>query len=119
MDSLYSLGGIFDAAIFIFYRDAELVTMFAQLRGKRVGMGVQGTALRSLMLAVLRATDALDSSIQLVNVDYATSIDALISGSVDVAIVPAMENAERTITAAGIRLMSVAQAEAIAKLCPD
>jgi len=92
--------------------------MFAQLRGKRVGMGVPGTALQSLMLDVLKATDALDSSVQLVNVDYATSIDALISGSVDVAIVPAMENVERTITAPGIRLMSVAQAEAIAKTVP-
>jgi len=118
MEILYSLGGIFDAAIFIFYRDAEPITMFAQLRGKRIGMGVPGTALRSLMLDVLKATDALDASIQLVNVDYATSIDALISGSVDVAIVPAIENGERTITAPGIRLMSVAQAEAIAKTVP-
>jgi hypothetical protein len=118
MDILYSLGGIFDAAIFIFYRDAEPLTLFAQLRGKRIGMGVPGTALRSLMLDVLKATDALDASIQLVNLDYATSIDALISGSVDVAIVPAMEKAERTITAPGIRLMSVAQAEAIAKTVP-
>ena len=92
--------------------------MFAQLRGKRIGMGVPGTALRSLMLDVLKATDALDASIQLINLDYATSIDALISGSVDVAIVPAMENGERTITASGIRLMSVAQAEAIAKTVP-
>ena len=118
MDILYSLGGIFDAAIFIFYRDAEPLTMFAQLRGKRVGMGVPGTALQSLMLDVLKATDALDASKQLVNLDYAASIDALISGSVDVAIVPAMENGERTITAPGIRLMSVAQAEAIAKTVP-
>ena len=118
MDILYSLGGIFDAAIFIFYRDAEPLTMFAQLRGKRVGMGVPGTALQSLMLDVLKATDALDASKQLVNLDYAASIDALISGSVDVAIVPAMENAERTIAAQGIRLMSVAQAEAIAKTVP-
>jgi hypothetical protein len=35
--------------------------MFAQLRGKRVGMGVPGTALRSLMKDVLKATDALDA----------------------------------------------------------
>jgi hypothetical protein len=41
------------------------------------------------MLDVLKATDALDASEQLVNLDYAASIDALISGSVDVAIVPA------------------------------
>ena len=70
------------------------------------------------MLDVLKATDALDDSKQLVNLDFATSIDALISGSVDVAIVPAMENVERTITAPGIRLMSVAQAVAIAKTVP-
>ena len=35
--------------------------MFAQLRGKRVGMGVPGTALRLLMKDVLKATDALEA----------------------------------------------------------
>lgn len=29
-DMLYSLGGIFDAAIFIFYRNAEPITVFAE-----------------------------------------------------------------------------------------
>ena len=115
MDVLHSLGGIFDAAIFIFYRGPEPITTFAQLRGKRVGMGVPGTALRSLMLDVLKATNALDTSMQLIDLDYVTSVDALISGNVDVAITPAMENVEHTITVPGIRLMSVAQAEAIAK----
>ena len=83
-----------------------------------IALAVPGTALQSLMLDVLKATDALDASEQLVNLDYAASIDALISGSVDVAIVPALENGERTITAPGIRLMSVSQAEAIAKTVP-
>jgi uncharacterized protein len=115
---LYSLGGIFDAAIFIFYRDREPITLFAQLRGKRIGMGLPGTALQSLMLDVLKATNALDASTQLISLDYAASIDALISGSIDVAVVPAIEFAERTITTPGIRLMSVAQAEAIAKTVP-
>ena len=49
-DILYSLGGIFDAAIFIFYRNAEPITQFAQFRGKRLSIGMPGTALRSLML---------------------------------------------------------------------
>ena len=118
MDILYSLGGIYDAAIFIFYRGAEPITMFAQLRGKRVGMGVPGTALRALMLDVLKATNALDASTQLIDLDYVASIDALISGNVDVAITPATENGEHTITVPGIRLLSVAQAEAIAKTVP-
>ena len=53
------------------------------------------------------------------DLDYATSIDALISGSVDVAIVPAMENVERTIAAPGIRLMSVAKQKPLPKPFPD
>ena len=69
-DILYSLGGIFDAAIFIFYRNAEPVTLFAQFRGKRLSIGMPGTALRSLMLDVLKATDALDASTHLLDLDY-------------------------------------------------
>jgi TRAP-type uncharacterized transport system substrate-binding protein len=95
MDILYSLGGIFDAAIFIFYRSADPITVFAQFRGKRVGMGVPGTALRSLMLDVLKATNALDASTQLVDLDYVASLQALILGNIDVAITPAKENVEQ------------------------
>jgi hypothetical protein len=43
-DTLYSLGGIFDAAIFIFYRNTEPVTVFSRLRGKRISIGISGTA---------------------------------------------------------------------------
>jgi hypothetical protein len=117
-DILYSLGGIFDAAIFIFYRGTEPITMFAQLRGKRIAIGIPGTALRLLMLDVLNATGAMDSSITLADLDYTESVDALLSGRVDVAIIPAMERGERALIAPGIQLMSVAQAEAIAKTVP-
>jgi hypothetical protein len=58
------------------------------------------------------------ASTQLIDLDYVASIDALISGNVDVAITPATENGEHTITVPGIRLLSVAQAEAIAKTVP-
>jgi uncharacterized protein len=120
VDILYSLGGIFDAAVFILYKDAEPITTFAQLRGKRVAIGMPGTALRSLMLDVLKASGALDASIHLVDLDYIRSVDALISGDVDVAIVPQMDGnpLQRTLDAQEIRLMSVAQAEAIAKTVP-
>jgi uncharacterized protein len=120
VDALYSLGGIFDAAIFIFYKNAQPITTFAQLRGKRVAIGMPGTALRSLMLDVLKATDALDDSIRLVNLDYTRSIDALLSGAVDVAIVPQLDGnpLQRTLDSPEVRLMSVAQAEAIAKTIP-
>ena len=119
-DTFYSLGGIFDAAIFIFYRNAEPITLFTQFRGKRLSIGMPGTALRLLMLEVLKATDALDASTQLLDPDYTQAIDELIAGEIDVVIVPQqdLDRVQYTLGAPGIRLMSVAQAEAIAKTVP-
>jgi hypothetical protein len=119
-DTLYSLGGIFDAAIFIFYRNHEPIALFSQLRGKRLSIGVPGSAPRLLMLEVLKATDGLDSSTRLVDLDNAQSIDALIANEIDVAIVPQMDGdpLRRAFDTPGIRLMSVAQAEAVAKTVP-
>jgi TRAP-type uncharacterized transport system substrate-binding protein len=77
--TLYSLGGVFDAPIFIFYRNAEPIMQFAQFRGKRLSIGAPGTALRALMLQVLTATDAMDASTQLLDLDSAEAIDALIA----------------------------------------
>lgn len=119
-DNLNSLGGIFDAAIFIFYRHEEPVTLFAQLRGKRISIGIPGSALRSLMQDVLKATDALDGAARFPDLDPAQALDALIAGEIDAAVVPQLDGSplQRTLDTPGIRLMSVAQAEAIAKTIP-
>jgi len=120
-DTLYSLGGIFDAPIFIFYRDAEPITQFAQFRGKRLSVGMPGTALRSLILQVLKATDAVDASTHLLDLGTAEAVDALLAGEIDVAVFPSQLDGgllQRALGAAGIGLMNVAQAEAIAKTIP-
>jgi TRAP-type uncharacterized transport system substrate-binding protein len=121
-DILYSLGGIYDAAIFIFHKNAEPVTQFVQFRGKRLSIGMPGTALRSLILQILKATDALDASAHLSDdLDPTEAIDALIAGEIDVAIFPSPLDGillQRALAAPGIRLMNVAQAEAIAKTVP-
>ena len=69
---------------------------------------------------VLKATDALDASTQLLDPDYTQAIDALIAGEIDVVIVPQqdLDSVQHTLGTPGIRLMSVAQAEAIAKAVP-
>src|SRR5258706_1820940 len=120
-DTLYSLGGVFDAPIFIFYRNAERITQFAQFQGKRLSIGTRGTALRALILQVLTATDAVDASTQLLDLDSAEAIDALIAGEIDVAMVASQLDTSflsRALGARGLRLMNVAQAEAIAKTVP-
>ena len=72
------------------------------------------------MLEVLKTTDGLDASTQLFDLDYRQAIDALIAGEIDVAIVPQLDNSplQRALDVPGVRLMSVAQAEAIAKTVP-
>jgi uncharacterized protein len=118
--TLYSLGGISDTAIFLFYRSAEPITRFAQFRGKRLSIGTPRTALRTLMLDVLKATGALDS-IRLSDLDYREAIDALIAGEIDVAMVATQIDdslLQRALGAPGVQLMNVAQAEAIAKTVP-
>ena len=119
--TLYSLGGVFDAPIFIFYRNAEPITQFTQFRGKRLSIGALGTALRALMLQVLTATDAVDASTQHLDLNSSEAVDALIAGEIDVAVFATQLDTSflrRALRAPGVRLMNVAQAEAIAKTVP-
>jgi TRAP-type uncharacterized transport system substrate-binding protein len=83
-DILYSLGGPFDTPIFIFYRNTELLTVFAQFRGKRLAIGTPGTGLRLSMSEVLKVTGGWDSSNVLIDLDNAQAIEALIAGRADV-----------------------------------
>jgi hypothetical protein len=68
----------------------------------------------------LETTDGLDASTHLSDLDYTQSMDALIAGEIDVAIVPQLNGSplQRLLDAPEIRLMNVAQAEAIAKTVP-
>jgi TRAP-type uncharacterized transport system substrate-binding protein len=118
--NIYSLGGTFDTPIFIFYRNADPLTIFAQFRGKRLIIGTPGTALRSTISEALKVTGAWDSSSALLDLNNAQAIDELISGRVDIVALPQPEigSLERLLGAADIRLMNVVQAEAIAKAVP-
>jgi TRAP-type uncharacterized transport system substrate-binding protein len=118
---LYSLGGISLSPVFIFHRGHEPIVRFGDMRGKRLSIGTPTTSLRTLLLEALRAADALDTGTQLVDLEYEASIDALIAGTIDIAAVPIDIDdplLQRALAAPGVRLMNVAQAEAIAKEIP-
>jgi len=118
---LYSLGGISDTPIFIFFTGTEGITRLGEFRGKRLSIGMPRTALRTLMLEVLKATGAPEDSIVLSELDYGKAIDALIAGQIDVAMVPAQLDdslVQHALRDPRVRLMNVGQAEAIAKTVP-
>ena len=63
---------------------------------------------------------SLDST-RLVDLDYVAAIDALIAGEIDAAMFPLQVDdslLQRTLAAPGVRLMDVAQAEAVSKHGP-
>ncbi|MEJ8851144.1 TAXI family TRAP transporter solute-binding subunit [Variovorax rhizosphaerae] len=118
---LQSLGGISDTPIFIFFKGAEPLERLAQLRGKRIAIGLPGSALRALMLDVLRATGAWDDSIHLADLDYSDALQALKAGTLDVAMIPAQIDdpvVRSALDAADLQLMNAAQADAVAKTVP-
>jgi hypothetical protein len=119
-DILYSLGGVSESALYIFYRGAEPVTLFGQLRGKRLTIGIPGTAVRALFLEILHATDAVDPSTRFVPIDFTLAIDALLAGEIDVAVVPRSDvtHLQELLHTPGIGLMNVVQAEALSKTVP-
>jgi TRAP-type uncharacterized transport system substrate-binding protein len=120
-ETLNSLGGIFDAAIFVFYRNAQPITRFSEFRGKRVAIGLPGTAVRALMIEVLKATDGVYPSTQFPDLDPDQAVDALVAGTIDAAIFTSDLNGrplQRALAAPDLRLMNVTQAEAIAKTIP-
>ena len=118
-DTLYSLGGIFDAPIFIFYKSAEPITQFAQFRGKRLS----SWAARDV--ATIQRDGNSESSRRngcpLRRSGYTQSVDALLADEIEIAIFPSQldgSQLQRALAAPGVRLMSVAHAESIAKLIP-
>jgi uncharacterized protein len=120
-ETLNSLGGIFDGAIFIFYRNAQRITQFSGFRGKRIAIGLPGTAVRILMMRVLRATDTLDAATQVVDLESDQAVDALAAGTIDAVMFASELDGsvlQRALTNPDIRLMNVTQAEAIAKTVP-
>jgi TRAP-type uncharacterized transport system substrate-binding protein len=119
-NDLYSLGGTFDTPIYIFYRGPDAITSFAQFEGKRLAVGLPGTAFRSSIVEAMKATGAPEGSAVFVNVATTQAADELMAGKADIAAIPQSEvnSLNRLLTSAEIRLMDVGQAEAIAKSVP-
>ena len=85
----YSLGGIFDAAIFIFYRNSEPVTLFCSSVVSAFLLASPELRLRILMMEVLKGHSSVGCfHSTLDDPDYSKAIDALMAGEIDVLVIP-------------------------------
>lgn len=115
---LVTLAALYYEPLWIFYRGKQDVTRLGQLAGKRLAIGPEGSGTRALALTVLEAAGAAGNPAGLVPLSGMAAADALVAGTVDAALLVAGPDApvvQRLLRTPGVRLMSMAQAEALSR----
>jgi TRAP transporter TAXI family solute receptor len=121
---LLSLGSLFYEPVWVFYRGdtgkGRDLTRLTELRGKRIGIGQEGSGVRQLAQQLLDANEIpLDK--RLVPVAGLDAAEALQQGRIDAAFIIAAESApvvQVLIRSPGIKLMSFAQDRAYQRRFP-
>ena len=120
-EGLVSLAALYYEPLWIFYRDDNPLTLLAQLSGKRIAVGPEGSGTRVLVTHVLEAGKALKRGMPLSPLTGRDAADALIAGRLDAALFVAAPDApvvQHLLKTPGIRLMSLSHAEALARTFP-
>jgi TRAP-type uncharacterized transport system substrate-binding protein len=123
VDGLVSLGSVFQEPLVLFYRGTTSIEGMAGLRGKRLAIGSEGSGTRALALTLLGANGIEPGGpTALLNLEGEAAAQAMIGGSVDAAFLTGDSASLQTMRALsetpGIRLLSVAQADAYVRRFP-
>lgn len=123
-----TLGSVFYEPVWVFYRsrtgqEAPPVEHLAQLKGKRIAIGGEGSGVRQLSLRLLEANamarDATGNLLpQLLPLGSGDAVDALLQGQVDAAILiaaPDAPNVQRLLRSPEVGLLHFADAAAYGK----
>ncbi len=117
---LMSLGRVFHEPLWIFYRGPKIERL-ADLRGKRLAVGIEGSGTRALVNDILKAGQITASSATLVPVTGQPAVDALKKGELDaifLALAPQAPLIQSLVRDKDVKLMSLVQADALTKIFP-
>jgi len=120
-EGLVSLGSIYFEPLWVFYRGAAEIDTVAQLKGKRIAIGGEGSGTRKLSLDLLEASGALAARTRLLPLGGLAAVEALKSGKVDAIFLVGSANTGSiwvSLFTPGFRLMSFAQADASVRRWP-
>jgi TRAP transporter TAXI family solute receptor len=120
-DHLQTIAAVSYEPIWVFYRGNTVVNQLAQLRGKRVGIGVPGSGLLNVSLVLLGYSDVTAQNTTLVQLDAPKAYEALESGQLDAAFFIGRPDAptQKALLTSDLKLMSFAQAEALVQKFPS
>lgn len=119
---LVSLGRIAYEPVWVFYRGEERLDRLSQLAGKRVLVGPAGGGTHFLSSRLLAASGVTDKTATLVNMELPDYVEALSTGKADAGLLvlaPDARTIQRLFELPDIRLMSLAQADAMAQRFPS
>ncbi|HEX4986260.1 MAG TPA: TAXI family TRAP transporter solute-binding subunit, partial [Burkholderiales bacterium] len=122
IEHLKSLGSLFAQPLLVFYRGGTHVDRLAQLRGRRLAVGPEGSGTRSLAVKLLKSNGMNEKPTVLLDFAGEEAAAALAHGQADAAFLmgdsatPAVMRG--LMTTQGIRLMSFSQAEGYQRRFP-
>ncbi|MBN3767898.1 TAXI family TRAP transporter solute-binding subunit [Burkholderia sp. Ac-20365] len=120
-DHLETIAAVSYEPIWVFYRDAQTITRLAQLRGKRIGIGVQGSGLLQVSRVLLGYSGITSDNTQLLEMDAPKSWRCLEDGCLDAAFFIGRPDApmQQMLLNSDLKLMSFAQADALVQKFPS
>jgi TRAP transporter TAXI family solute receptor len=125
-DTLYSLGSLYYEPLWIFYREGvdplnQPLTRITELKGRRVAIGGTGSGTRHLAQELLYANQINDDNTQLLDLGGSALGHAFARHRIDAAFVvgtPQSATVWTLLHTPGVRLMSLAHAEAYTRRLP-
>lgn len=120
-DRLQTIVAVSYEPIWVFYRGATTVDQLAQLRGKRVAIGVPGSGLLNVSRVLLGYSGITAGNTTLLEMDAAQAYAGLEEGRLDAAFFIGRPDAEmqQTLLNSDLKLMSFAQADALVQKFPS
>lgn len=114
-EGLLSLGSMYYEPLWVFYRDRAVLDRIAQLKGKRLAIGAEGSGTRKLAMQVLTANGMEGDAERFLPISGDAAAEALRKGEADAAFFIAGADSplvKKLLAMEGVRLMNFAQAGA-------
>jgi TRAP transporter TAXI family solute receptor len=118
---LVSLGSLFTEPVWLFMREPAAVTQLADLKGKKINLGPEGTGVPKLFRKVLELNGVEASELTIGALENTPAVVELIEGRIDALVFssgPESLLVQMLLQTPGIKLFNFAQAEAYTRRLP-
>lgn len=120
-EGLVSLGSLFTEPVWLFMREPAAVTQLADLKGKKINLGPEGTGVPKLFRKVLELNGVEASELTIGALENTPAVVELIEGRIDALVFssgPESLLVQMLLQTPGIKLFNFAQAEAYTRRLP-